>query len=252
MKTNPDFPIFQNPESDGKSFNWSGTSETGIVCFHGFTATTVEVRKFAESLHQAGYSVSGPLLPGHGESPESLNKVTWKDWFQTAENAYLQMQDECRNVFLAGESTGALLSILLAAKYPQIKGLLLFSPALVIHGIWLSRLIWPFKDYKFKKNINLASPWQGYNVIPIHAASELSKLQSQARRTLNHVTVPVIVFQGKLDKTIDPMSSEIVLEKIASSDKELVWLANSPHVILLEGPFYDVLELSLNFVTSRS
>ncbi len=246
------FPIFQNPDSDGQSFEWPANSETGVVCFHGFTATTVEVRKFAESLHQAGYSVSGPLLAGHGVSPETLNKVTWKDWFQTAESAYLKMQEKCRNVFLAGESTGALLSILLAAKYPQIKGLLLFSPALIIHGIWLSRLIWPFKEYTYKKNINLDSPWQGFNVIPLHAASELSKLQVYTRSVLKQVSTPVIVFQGKLDKTIDPMSSEIVLEKIASSDKQLVWLANSPHVILLDGPFDDVLEISLDFITSRS
>jgi len=89
-------------------------------------------------------------------------------------------------------------------------------------------------------------------VIPLHGAGELSKLQSRTRRILKKVTVPVIVFQGKLDKTIDPMSSEIILEKIGSSDTQLVWLENSPHVILLEGPFNDVMELSLDFIMSRN
>ncbi len=251
MNPQTSFPIFQNPDSEGGSFDWLTPSDTGVVCLHGFTATTVEVRTFAQGLHQAGFNVAGPLLPGHGGTPDALNRVTWQDWYKAAETAYLQMQERCRNVHLAGESTGALLSLLLAAKYPRIKGLILFSPGLVIHGIWKTRLLWPFKQYINKKNINLDSPWQGFNVIPLHGASELSRLQGRTRRILKRVIVPMIVFQGKLDQTIDPLSSQIILENVASQDTELVWLEESPHVILLEGPVQDVIELSIEFIASH-
>ena len=252
MITKTTFPIYQNPDSDGSSFVWPGSKETGIVCLHGFTATTVEVRTFAEGLRRAGYSVAGPLLPGHGDTPAALNKATWKDWYAAASSSFLQMQGQCKNVFLAGESMGALLSLLLAAEYPQIKGLLLFSPALIIPGLWKSLFIWPFKAYSNKKNINLDSPWQGYNVVPVHAASELWKLQSRARRILHKVQTPAIVFQGKLDRTINPLSSEIVLKNIGSDDTQLVWLEEAPHVILLEGPVQQVVEISLDFVASHT
>ena len=244
-------PIFQNPQSDGSSFDWRTASDTGVLCLHGFTATTVEVRKFASRLNQQGYNVSGPLLPGHGISPEEMNKVFWQDWFRIAEEYYLEMKSRCKRVFIAGESTGALLSLLLASKYPQINGLLVFAPALKIPGIWLTRLIWPFKKYLYKKNVDLTSPWQGFNVIPLHGASELAKLQGVTRRSLAKVTAPLIVFQGKLDRTIDPISSIEVLENVQSIDKELVWLETSPHVILLEGPVDDVVELSLNFISNH-
>lgn len=244
-------PIFQNPQADGSSFDWKTDSNVGIVCLHGFTATTVEVRRFAGSLFAQGYNAAGPLLPGHGESPEEMNKVSWRDWYKAAEESTLKMQSRCQKVFLAGESTGALLSLLLAANLLTISGLLIFAPALRIPGLWKSRLIWPFKDYVYKKNVDLSSPWQGFNVIPVHGASELSKLQAEVKRRLRKVTSPMIVFQGKLDQTIDPMSAVKVLEEVSSEDTQLVWLTNSPHVILLEGPFDDVMKLSLDFIESH-
>jgi len=178
-------PLFQNPEADGSSFEWMTDSNTGVVCLHGFTATTVEVRTFAEELNKMGYCVNGPLLPGHGVSPEEMNKVKWEDWFDAADSAFQSMERQCENIFLAGESTGALLSLLLAIKHPQVKGLLLFAPALKIPGLWMSRLVWPFKQYIYKKNIDLTTPWQGFNVIPLHGASELARLQMKVRRELS-------------------------------------------------------------------
>lgn len=251
MENNEIRPIFQNPQADGSSFEWKTESNVGIVCLHGFTATTVEVRRFATSLFEHGYNVAGPLLPGHGVSPEAMNKVSWQDWYKAAEESILTMQSRCEKVFLAGESTGALLSLLLAANLSSISGLLIFAPALRIPGIWKTRLIWPFKEYVYKKHIDLSSPWQGFNVIPLHGASELSKLQSKVRTNLHRVSVPLIIFQGKLDQTIDPMSSVRVLEQVSSEDKHLVWLTNSPHVILLEGPFDEVMELSIDFIETH-
>jgi carboxylesterase len=245
-------PIFQNPQSDGSSFDWQTGSDIGVVCLHGFTATTVEVRRFAAALYRLGFNVSGPLLPGHGISPSELNKVTWMDWYRAADESFERMSSRCRQVFLAGESTGGLLSLLLAANHPSIHGMLLYAPALRIPGLWQTRLLWPFKDFIYKKNIDLASPWQGFNVIPLHGASELYKLQGRVKRILPKVTVPTLIFQGKRDQTIDPLSSVTVLESIASEDKQFVWLADSPHVILLEGPFEDVFQTSLDFIAAHS
>jgi len=112
-------PLFQNPEADGSSFEWMTDSNTGVVCLHGFTATTVEVRTFAEELNKMGYCVNGPLLPGHGVSPEEMNKVKWEDWFDAADSAFQSMERQCENIFLAGESTGALLSLLFGHQTPS-------------------------------------------------------------------------------------------------------------------------------------
>ena len=60
-----------NPHLEGDSFFWEG-GEVGILLIHGFTATTAEVRPLAEFLHKNGYTVAGPLLPGHYTKPDDL------------------------------------------------------------------------------------------------------------------------------------------------------------------------------------
>ena len=75
----------EKPYLDGSSFIYPG-NKTGFVLVHGFTATTTEVRPLAERLHQEGYTVSAPLLPGHDTHPDDLNKVSWQDWYQTVKS----------------------------------------------------------------------------------------------------------------------------------------------------------------------
>ena len=245
-----DFKVFQNPQSDGGSFYWAGKQnrQTAVLLFHGFTATTVEVRKIAKFLNDQGFSVSAKLLPGHGVSPEELNKVNYQDWITCAEEAYCELAGQYRNVFVLGESMGGLLSLWLGASHPEIKGLLLFAPALRIRRLWQANLVWPFVETMKKKNIDLTSQWQGFNVVPMHAAAQLNRFQLKVKYMLGRVTVPAIIFQGKMDATIDPMSSVQVLENISSSEKELVWLEDSSHCILLDKQLDLVSELSLNFI----
>ncbi len=249
-----EFVVFQNPQSDGGSFFWQGDkkNQTAVLLFHGFTATTVEVRKIARFLCDKGFTVSGKLLPGHGVSPEELNRVKYQDWIECAEQAYQELATQFKRVYVIGESMGGLLSLWLGKAHPEIAGLLLFAPALRIHNLWLARFIWPFKKIMKKKNIDLKSSWQGFNVVPMHAAAQLYRLQSKIKKGLSEVTVPTRVFQGKLDGTINPISSVLVLENISSQDKELIWLEESSHCILLDKQLDLVMKLSLAFIEKKS
>jgi pimeloyl-ACP methyl ester carboxylesterase len=80
MKTKP--PVFQHPELDGASFTLYGSKfpNCALLFIHGFTAITVEVRSIANAFYLNGFTVSGPLLPGHGLSPQDLNRKNWQDW----------------------------------------------------------------------------------------------------------------------------------------------------------------------------
>lgn len=243
-------PIFQNPESDGGTFFWPGkpNQKTAVLLLHGFTATTVEVRPMAKFLNQQGFTVAGPLLPGHGVSPDELNHVHYSDWIAAAENTYLELCKNYEKVFVLGESMGGLCTLWLGAQHPEITGMMVFAPALNIHKLWESRLLWPFVRFMHKKNIDLSSPWQGYNVVPLRAAAQLHKFQRCIKKRLPDVQQPIIIFQGKLDKTIDPASSVEVLEWVSSVAKELVWLEDSSHCILLDKQMDFVKPLCLDFI----
>jgi carboxylesterase len=124
-----DTQFLLNADLDGNSFTYEGNN-IGILLIHGFTATTTEVRLLADNLSKQGYTIHAPLLPGHGTTPDELNKTTYQNWIETVEEAYSFLHQKCPMIFIAGESMGALLSLHLAAKYREISGIICYSPAI--------------------------------------------------------------------------------------------------------------------------
>ena len=249
-------PIFENPQLDGGTFSLNGSGDTGILLFHGFTSTTVEVRPLAEFLHQAGYSVMAPLLPGHGTRPEDALSVHKADWLKTADQAYQSLKTRTRKVVVGGESMGALLALHLASTYPDIAGVVTYAPAIQVSGQWRAVLLAPFVKIRPKYYLHEESsaappdtlPWQGYNVLPIPAVAQFFWLQQQVRQELYSVRQPALIFQGKLDGTITPDGAKVILNKLGSQDKRLVWLEKSGHTLLLGKEHNQIYRDTLAFI----
>ncbi|MFQ5435597.1 MAG: alpha/beta fold hydrolase [Anaerolineae bacterium] len=245
-----DQPI-HNAHLAGDSFLWEAGS-TGILLLHGLTATTAEVRLLAKRLHQNGFTVSAPLLPGHGTQPEDLNQTTWHDWAWEAEKSYQHLATLCDRVFVGGESTGAVLALDLAAQHKEIAGILCYAPAikLAMPATALARLYVaaPLVDSIPKSHLGANPYWQGYRVYPLRAVMELVRLGRDVRRRLSEIQQPLLVMQGRHDETIAPDCSEIILENVASDVKEGVWLEESGHVILLEDELDLIESLTMQFV----
>jgi len=239
-----------NPELDGSSFIYQG-GKTGFLLLHGFTASTAEVRPLGERLHAAGFTLSAPLLPGHGTHPDDLNKVRWQDWLQTAESEYLKLSQQCDDVWVAGESMGGLLCLLLAAKNPNIKGLLLFAPALAVRKMRAAYVLQYVMKYLAKKNAKDGLLWKGYNVYPLKGVVEFIRLQKAARNALSSVKQPTLAFFSEKDATVGLAASELMKAKLGSKELELVILKESPHVILLANEQEKVLEHTLNYLSTR-
>ncbi len=234
--------FIQNPDLDGNSFSLMGHNGICVILIHGFTATTVEVRPIAEYLNQEGFSVFAPLLPGHGTSPEDLNKQTWRKWVDAGIETYNQCETEYEKIFIGGESMGGVITCYLAAMFPAIKGIMLYAPAIKVDNLAYSKYIRFFKKVIPKNNIKEAQekdvyPWQGYKVNPTQAAYQLFLLQKITRKILNKINQPAIIFQGKFDKTISPEGPKLIYNKIHSSSKEFVLLENSEHCVLLDKDF---------------
>jgi esterase/lipase len=123
-------PNLRNPHLNGEPFFWQA-GPVGVLLLHGFTATPVEVRAAADKLSSLGYSVAGPLLPGHATRPADLNRVRWRDWVDAAELAYRDLRTNCARVFVGGESMGACTTLTFALNHPErVETLLLTAPAI--------------------------------------------------------------------------------------------------------------------------
>jgi carboxylesterase len=243
--------VLQHPELEGSSFFWEA-GPVGILLFHGLTATTAEVRPLAAYLYRQGFTVAAPLLPGHGTTPQELNRQTWQSWVTAGEGVCQSLLKKCQKVIVGGESMGGLLALLLARSHPELKGILLYAPALHIPGVERARLIAPFRPFILKKAGYSTLPWQGYFVNPTYAVVQLEKLQNEVRRQLPEIKQPVFIAQGCQDLTIDLQSAKLVYDGIGSGEKDLHYFQESGHIILLDKEFDTVAELTLNFIRKNT
>ena len=71
----------------------------GALLVHGFTGAPTEMRPIGERLASHGWTVSGPLLPGHGTRVEEMNACSYVDWIEHVTGAYEELAarcDDCR------------------------------------------------------------------------------------------------------------------------------------------------------------
>ncbi|OVE81236.1 hypothetical protein BVY03_04295, partial [bacterium K02(2017)] len=95
-----------------------GNKDVGVLLIHGFTATPDCMRYLANHLNSLGFSVSAPLLAGHGTTKENLAKTNWQDWYESCHQIFRKMQQDYSHIFVAGLSLGGLLALKLAQDYP--------------------------------------------------------------------------------------------------------------------------------------
>ena len=100
-----------------------------------------------------------------------------------------------------------------------------------------------------KKNANnLNQSWKGYRVNPLPAIVQMHKLQRQVRRQLSKIKQPLLIVQGRLDTDIDLKGIDTLYRETGSTHKELHWMENSNHVVLLDHEREQVLQLTVQFI----
>lgn len=121
LKPNPGFPAGQkNPY------------RRGVLLTHGLSDSPYMMRHLAAFFQQNGFRVMAVLLPGHGTQPGDLLEVIWQEWGRTVAYGAYRLADEVDELYLAGYSTGATLSIYHSLRDYRVRGLFLFSPALKV------------------------------------------------------------------------------------------------------------------------
>jgi carboxylesterase len=251
----------QHPWLDPSSFFFDG-GPIGVLLIHGFTGAPPEMRPMGDYLAAQGYTVSGPRLAGHGTRSQDLKHTRWQDWVGSAGVALTQLQARCAGVFVGGLSMGSLIALHLATYHPEIAGLILMAPGLIVANK-LTHLA-AFLKRKFKQQeddpgagSDLTDPqaheriWC-YPVMPLAAAYELIKLQRIVRRKLDRVTQPLLIFQGRCDREVSLKSAPLLYDSVRSGDKELVWLHNSGHCLTVDSEREAVWQKTHQWITQRA
>ncbi len=247
----------RNPHLEGTTFFWEG-GPVGVLLSHGYTATTAEVRLLGRYLHERGYTVSGPLLPGHGTTPQEMNRCRWQHWTEAFEAAYRELASRCERVFVGGESMGGLLALHLASYHPEIAGVMAYAAAIAVPlKRWQAVLLPLLAPLGIMLPKGPSTPsaadarWQGYDENPLRATRQLFALQAATRARLTAITHPILIVQGRLDTAVDATAPQIIYDSVRSTQKYLYWFEHSTHCVLLDQEWEEVAELTLRFIEGR-
>lgn len=229
----------------------------GVLLLHGYFGSPGELRRMGEALNTAGYTVHAPVLAGHGGLPAAMANVRWQHWVATAEAGLRRLREQCREVFVAGISMGALLALHLAAN-TEVAGVIAMAPALQLRGErqmaltgmlkYVMPWFYPFKQANFNDpqvrqgvrqwlpDADLSDPATVASIrrearIPVASIYELVKLQRHVQHELPRVLVPVLLMQGRRDEVVDMRWIEEWKPKIGAADVELRWFERSGHVM---------------------
>ncbi len=248
-------PYLRNPHLEGDAFFWEGGPD-GILLIHGFTATAAEVLPLARHLYGQGYTVAGPLLPGHKARPAEINRYRWRDWVQTVEKAYREVASRCKRVVVGGESAGGLLALYMAQQHPEVSAVLAYAPALKLtvrrRDVALLYLLSPFLESVPKKPgppTAADALWQGYPVNPLKGVRALLELQRQVQPQLRAITQPILIVQGRLDDTVHPDVPQMIYDGVRSTIKEMYWMEHSSHCVILDQEREQIFALTTQFLS---
>lgn len=235
-----------------------GEGPVGALLVHGFTGSPQGLRGLGAYLAERGVAVSAPLLPGHGTTWQDLNSRTAKEWVETVDTAFHKMAAESDEVFLIGLSFGGGLVLDLAARYPnEVAGIVTLAGMVETRDP--RRHLAPVIR-KLVKSLpgvgnDIADPDGreiAYDRLPTNAAYHMLGFLTRAKLGLGAVTAPILVLHGRNDHTVAPFNAELIHDSVGSTDKELVWLERSYHVITLDHDRDEVFDRTHRFIVEHS
>ena len=249
------------PEGWIKDFyaDGSGSNQSiGIILVHGFTGTPASMRPWAHYLNERGYTVSVPLMPGHGTTWHDLNKVTWEQWPARLQSDIDQMKKKCAKIFICALSMGGGNSLYVAARnQDSITGLILVNPMIHIPGIQIKfvNIISRIQKSRASVGDDIKKPgvteW-GYDALPLRGVAQLYKYLKLARAGLPMIKTPTLLFHSVDDHVLPVSNTDIIMSELGASEKRRIELANSYHVATLDYDAETIFENSRIFIEDHT
>lgn len=254
-------------------------NRNGVLLIHGLTGTPTEMRIVAKGLNAAGFTVYGMQLAGHCGNEEDLCKTTWQDWYQSVEQAADFLATKVDNLFVAGLSMGAVLSLKLAADRPeQIKGVGVYGVTFFYDGWsipfwakhsffllgWLKKLNlfqkmvfneqppYGLKDERIRATVSESmiggdSAAAGLAGNPLPALAEMQYLVKHVKPLLSQIYVPCLIMHSTDDDIANINTNAGFVQQSIKGPSKLVKLDESYHLITIDRERRTVINETIEF-----
>jgi len=252
-------PAYAIPECAPFLLENSGTE--CCLCIHGFTGCPALFMPLGETLFALGYSVSAPLLPGHGTSPEDLSGVSELEWFRAAARELESLLGRYGTVHLVGLSLGGAIASWLAAEYANNAGLgrlVLLSP-----GFGLAEKKFYSVDYEASQDMLIPLPRRpsrgdgmdasryGYPAMSLKSVGQLILATERAKSSLGSIRARAMALYTSADAVADPEECAKAIAAIPSMARVHRY-EGGEHNLLLGPDRADVIGRIMTFLAFRA
>lgn len=254
--------------------------EVGVLLVHGLTGTPTEMKQFGKVIARQGFVVACPELAGHCATIESLTETTWMDWYQSIEDAFNALKQECDQVFVVGLCMGSLIALMLAAKKgSEVAGVILLSTTFFYDG-WnvpelRQKILMPIvlytplkyfiqweepppygiKDERIRAMVHAvlenrdseAADKVGYFKIPATVILESMRLIKATKKILKKVTVPTLIVHSTEDDIASIKNAHFTQANISSGTIETFFVDDTYHVLTLDKRKEDIAKRTAQF-----
>ena len=222
-----------------------GTRPGAILLFHGYNDSPQSVGPLAGALHDAGWTVRVPLLPGHGRTLQAFARSGAAAWIRAARDEYAALAAEHGPVAVGGLSMGGALAFLMAAEHPDAVAIVGIAPYLhVSPSMALVTALGPVAALGSRyisggggRSVHdpaAAASMIAYRLSTPRLLRELSRVVSRSAIALPAVRQPVLVIQSREDNRIPARSAQWAFDRVGSPDKTLDWVTGAGHVLTLD------------------
>ncbi|MBF0433260.1 MAG: alpha/beta fold hydrolase [Fibrobacteria bacterium] len=223
-----------------------GKGDTALLFIHGWTSSPRELRFLAEKL-SGKHFCKGILLQGHGLTPEVLEQYHWKTHLSQLTEEIRALKQTYQKVFLIGLSYGSTLSLHAASK-ESIDGAILMCPFVYsAKKVFLGIPDTFFVPYLPKKITAICKQSQSpilkkgefeqhitYDIMPMASLKSLIQSGKSLRPLLSDISCPILLMHSLHDTSAAFKSSVVILKKLGSTDKRLIALEKSNHILTLD------------------
>lgn len=222
-----------------------GVRPGAVFILHGYNDSPQAVKALASALHDAGWTVHAPALPGHARTLPAFARSGAADWMRAAREGYRALRATHDNVAICGMSMGGALAFWIAAEEPDVcavvgiapylhlskamEALLLLAPIAALGARYLSGA-----TGRSVHDPNAARAIIAYRKSTPRLLRQLAVVTRVAFDALPAVRQPVLVIQSREDNRIPAASAARAFARIGSTDKTLDWVTGTGHVLTVD------------------
>lgn len=228
-----------------------------ILLIHGFVGGIYDYDNLPNELELIrNFDVFTFTLPSHEKT--IVKDVKYEDWIKASESQIeFLINNKYKEIYVIGHSMGGVLATHLAAKYKEIKKLVLVAPAF--------RYFY-FKDGKVNikgfnetlksfpelfKNMGREKVLERIQKTPISTMLEFTKLVSKCQNETLKVTCPTLTIHGLDDKVVPEEGTNYVYNTLSSSSNTLINIKDVTHDCFTKKRNEEVKKIIIEFLKKK-